>query len=193
MIVLNGPADSSSRTKLLGDLPVERNMNVPPAPRALSMEEKMGLLKSAGLEALDETPTPYVTLTPQQPHVAGRGTLSFIAPFQVDSGINDNIAEFRLKADFTGWLSVRLNFESKGTYLVTFTVYSTSYDKFVVTDPEGHFTKTTILDKKPKGWQLLNIIAEVADPGKYYFRLEHEAQRGNHWYFGSCDVTFWKK
>jgi len=102
MIVLNGPAGPRSRTEVMKGLPGGRSMDVPPAPRALSREEKMGLLKSAGLETLDETPTPYVTLTPQQPHVAGRGTLIFAAPLEVDSGIYDNIAEFRPTADGAG-------------------------------------------------------------------------------------------
>src|SRR5258707_318522 len=123
MIVLNGPAGPRSRTEVMKGLPGGQSMDVPPAPPALSREEKMGLLKSAGLETLDETPTPYVTLTPQQPHVAGRGTLIFLAPLEVDSGIYDNIAEFRPTADGAGWLTVRLNFDTKGMYLVTFTVH----------------------------------------------------------------------
>jgi hypothetical protein len=174
-------------------LNVGLKLNIPPAPRALSREEKMGLLKSAGLEALDETPTPYVTLTPQQPHVAGRGTLIFAAPLEVDSGIYDNIAEFRPTADGAGWLTVRLNFDTKGIYLVTFTVHSSSYDRFVIKESEGHFTDQIFPDKKPKDWQHLNMIVEVADAGNYYFRLTHEAPPGNHWEFGSCDVTIWKK
>ena len=193
IIALKGPSDPSSRTRLLESLTGGLKMNVPPAPGALSREEQMGLLKSAGLEALSEPPTPYATLTPEQPHVAGRGDLTFLAPLQVDSGINDNIAEFRLNADFTGWLDVRLNFETKGMYLVTFTVYSTSYDQFVIRDPEGHFTEQIFPDKKPKDWQHLIMIVEVTDPGNYYFKLTHEAKPGNHWYFRSCEVATWKK
>ena len=193
MIVLKGPSDPSSRTELMKGLAGGRSIDVPPAPRALSREEKMGLLKSAGLEALDETPTPYVTLTPQQPHVAGRGTLIFLAPLEVDSGIYDNIAEFRPAADGAGWLTVRLNFDTKGIYLVTFNVYSSSYDRFVIKEYDGHFTDQIFPDKKPKDWQHLNMIVEVADPGHYDFKLTHEAPPGNHWYFSSCDVSTWKK
>src|SRR2546422_11462919 len=73
MIVLKGPPDPGSRAELMKGLTVGRNLNVPPAPRPLSREEKMGLLKSAGLVAFDEKTPPYVTLTPQQPYVPGRG------------------------------------------------------------------------------------------------------------------------
>ena len=193
VIVLNRPAELRSRMEVMKGLPDGPGKGVPPAPGVLNREEKVELLKSTGLKTFDETPESYVLLTPQQPHVVGRGTLSFLAPVEVDSGINDNIAEFRLKADFTGWLSVRLSFETKGLYLLTFTVYSTSYDRFIVTDPDGRFTTQIFPDKKPKDWQHLNMIVEVPGAGNYYFRLEHEAKPGNLWYFSSCDVTAWKK
>jgi len=143
MIVLNGPADPSSRTRLLEGLTVGRNVNVSPAPRAFSMEEKMGLLKSAGLEALDETPTPYVTLTPQQPQVAGRGALVFSFPDVVypdhDQAMWVNNPDYT-----TGRLIIVLQFETKGIYLMTFTVQAVTIKdalEFVLTpEPDGNHT-----------------------------------------------------
>ncbi len=193
MIVLHGPAQPISKPKLEG-LTIERNMNVVPGPPSLSMGEKMGLLKSAGLETFDEKLTPYVTLTPQQPHVAGStfwwggADLIFISPGIVNAGMSDNIAEF---PDSTGSLSVHLGFETKGLYLVTFTVSSETVGEFVITEEMDYFPGQKFL--KTGGWQHLNMIVEVTAPGSYHFTLKHEAKAKNQWWFSSCDVAVLKK
>src|SRR5260370_20034389 len=45
LIVLNGPAEMDSRAERLEGLSIDQNMNIPPAPRSLSTEEKSALLK----------------------------------------------------------------------------------------------------------------------------------------------------
>ncbi len=193
VIVLNGQPEPSSKPKLEG-LPFDRNINIPPAPLALTREEKMGLLKSAGLETFDEKLTPYVTLTPRQPHVAGStawwggADLVFISPGIVNAGMWGNVAEF---PDLTGSLSVHLGFETKGLYLVTFTVNSETVGEFLITEEMEYFPGQKFL--KPGGWQHLNMIVEVTGPGSYHFTLKHEAKAKNHWWFSSCEVVILKK
>jgi hypothetical protein len=203
VIILNGPADPSSRTLLSEGLTVERNMKVFPAPRELSREEKIDLLKSAGLEAYDETPTPYVTLTPQQPQVAGRGGLAFHNSMLVDP----TYAAWRMSdsPDIPmGWLAVALNFETPGIYLMTYTVKTMGYiikpvkpltmddsEVFVLTSYAG--PEQTILGKKTSEWQRLNIFVEAGKPGKYYFELHVKSKNEKLWLLHSCDVAIWKK
>jgi len=205
VIILNGPTDPSSRTRLLEGSTVGRNMNVPPAPRELSREEKIDLLKSAGLEAFDETPTPFVTLTPQQPEVAGRGGLSFHNSMLVQQ--DENGAAWRMSdsPDIpNGSLHVALNFETPGIYLMTYTVKTMGYiikpvkpltmddsEVFVLISSAG--PEQTILSKKTSEWQRLNIFVDVAKPGTYYFALQVKSKNTKIWLLHSCDVAIWKK
>ena len=203
VIVLNGQADPSSRTEMLERLPVERNMIVLPAPQVLSREEKIGLLKSAGLKTLDETPTPYLTLTPQEPYAAGRGYLAFWDTARFEP--NRNIASWNPAASPSGMMTVHLNFETKGIYLMTFAVSSSSEKTLAVEAPEfvvvaDHGTRQTFLSKlqtkaSVPEWQHLNIIVDVAKPGYYGFGLFLLGKPENlyHWTFSSCDVTAWRK
>ena len=145
-------------------------MNVLPAPRLLSTEEKTALLKSARLEPHSEPPIPYVTLTPQQTYVAGRGALDFRHPISISSYENlANMEEVPGHIFRDNFLIFRLNFETKGTYLITFTV-TTSYvgvgagSEFVI---NANGTRKTFLVKKAGEWQRLNMIVEVAKPGEY--------------------------
>ena len=209
IIVLSNPEDPSSRTEVMKGLPGGLSINVPPAPRALSIEEKVELLESAGLKTLDEKPTPYVTLTPQQPYVAGRGFLVFRFPFEVDTDYNVATWDPYIEEGGAEGGNARayLNFETKGTYLMTLTVMSYSYRLHGIAPPEfvfvvvaGDGTRQTFLGKlEPKPWagewQHLNVIVEVAKAGKYHFRLylEQKAENLYGWTFRSCDVTAWRK
>ena len=95
------------------------------------------------------------------------------------------------------FLIFRLNFETKGTYLITFTV-TTSYvvvgagSEFVI---NANGTRKTFLVKKAGEWQRLNMIVEVPKPGAYGFSLYLEGKPENdyNWSFHSCEVTAWKK
>lgn len=196
LIVLNGPTEMSSRSEGLEGLSIERNMDIPPAPRSLSTGEKTALLESAGLEGFAGSPTPYVTLTPQQPYVVGRGSLDFQRPISVSS--NENLSDMeevpghRFRGNF---LIFRINFETKGTYLMTFTVTSVgpgAGSGFVVNTND---TKKTFPSKKAGEWQRLNMFVEVAKPGEYrsYLYLQPDPKATIDWFFRSCEVSIWNK
>ena len=184
-------------------MPGGRTIDIPPAPRALSMEDKLELLKSAGLGTLDEKPTPYLTLAPQQPYVAGRGSLLLWTAAVVDT--DKNYAYWNSEHLKNGWLIVHLNFETKGIYLMTLTVSSYSLDKtpeapeFVVLTFADHTTQKFIAKMETKSWMsewlYLNMIVEVPKPGAYGFSLYLEGKPENdyNWSFHSCEVTAWKK
>ena len=202
VIVPSGPVDPNSRTEVMNRLPGGRSINVPPAPRSLSVEEKLELLKSTGLKPLDETPTPYLTLSPQQPYVAARGDLVF---WSASIFAAHNYAAFSAAANY---LTVHVNFETKGIYLMTFTVNSSSLKTLAVEAPdfvfEANAVGPTVLAKIPAKlsrkswspeWQQLNIFVPVDKPGYYSFSLYIEGKEENlyHWSFGSCDVSAWRK
>jgi hypothetical protein len=204
MIVLNGPPDPGSRAELMKGVTGGQNINVPPAPGRLSREEKMGLLKLAGSEAFDEKAPPYVTLTPQQPYVAGRGVLDFVLPKYVTPDANlaiwTNPLDDTTSSDvgYPIGLIVSLKLETAGIYLMTFTVrasVSSGYNpvEFVITAYSGIGSKQTFLGKKTEEWQRLNMIVDVAKPGLYYFTLEAQGKNPILWSFSSCDVTTLKK
>ncbi len=206
VIVPNGPTDPNSRTEVMKGLPGGVTINVPPAPRALSMEEKLELLKSTGLKTLDETPTPYVTLTPQQPYVAGKGDLLFWSASTIDTA--RNYAAWTTNHLSINYLNVHVNFETKGIYMMTLTVESSSAMTHAVEAPDFVFVANavgpTVLAKIPaklskksssSEWQQLNIFVPVDKPGYYSFSLYLEGKEENlyMWTFGSCDVSAWRK
>ena len=198
-IVLRNPTGRDSLADLLKGLPDDPSINAQPAPRAMSMDEKVSLLRVPGqLETFDEKPTPYVTLTPQQPSVAGKGYLVFVHPVFVYSQGDDNIdravwvkqTTHSLAEDFTypPHLRAVLNFETKGLYLMTFTVWA-SADGVIKFTVAGAMPEQTFLSKEPYKWQYLNTIVEVEKPGEYMFSLK----ANGYWRFHSCEVTAWKK
>jgi hypothetical protein len=196
LIILNGPTEMSSRSEGLEGLRIERNMDIPPAPRSLSTGEKTALLKSAGLEGFAGSPTPYVTLTPQQPYVVGRGSLDFQHPISVSSNENfANMEEVPGRTFRNNFLIFRINFETKGAYLITFTVAGGgpgTGSGFVV-DANG--TRKTFPSKKGWEWQHLNMFAEVAKPGEYKSYLYHQPdpKATIYWAFRSCEISIWNK
>src|SRR5260370_36819725 len=86
----------------------------------------MGRLKAAVVIAYEEKTPPYVTLTPQQPYVGGRGFLyfyfGFFYPPENRAGFSENNNPY-----CAPWMAVAVNFETKGTYLMTFTVINSTY------------------------------------------------------------------
>jgi len=194
LIVLNGPAEMSFRSEGLEGLSVERNMDIPPAPRSLSTGEKTELLKSAGSDGFAGSPTPYVTLTPQQPYVVGRGSLDFQHPISVSS--NENLANMQEVTGRTfrnNFLIFRINFETKGTYLMTFTVTKVgpgTGSGFVI---NANGNRKSFPSKKAGEWQHLNMFVEVAKPGEYrtYLYLQPDPKVTIEWFFRSCEVSIW--
>jgi len=83
-IILKRPAGFSSEMEVMKGLAGGRSLDIPPAPRALSTEEKTELLKSAGV-TFKELPNSYVTLPAKNPQLEGRGALEFIPPNFVDA------------------------------------------------------------------------------------------------------------
>jgi hypothetical protein len=61
VVVLKGQAEGTSRRDALKRVMGGREQNIPSAPSAMSMDEKLGVLKSAGLKTLSETSTPRHT------------------------------------------------------------------------------------------------------------------------------------
>jgi len=196
-IVLSGPTGPSSGMEVMKGSAGGRSINVPPAPRAFSTEEKTELLKSAGF-TFKELPNSYVTLTAQYPQLEGRGALEFHNSELVQSG-KENYAMFYQDAPYhNGRVTVNLNFDNRGIYLMTLTVSSVT-DYPVAVDPaEFVFTRgmyytpegTTQTFTGTVGTQRLNIIIEVAEPGQYQFHLEDKVK--NLWFFYSCEVTKFK-
>ncbi len=96
-------------------------------------------------------------------------------------------------------MAVAVNFETKGTYLMTFTVINSTYPtttaaEFVIEiSGPSSFNRQKFLDKNPGGWQHLHMFAEVAKPGEYFFVLRLEAEGRPSWDFSSCDVTTLKE
>ena len=202
VIVLNSPAEMSSRTERIGGLSIERNMNIPPVPDGLRLEEKVGLLRSTGLKTLDEAPAPYVTLTPKQSHVAGRGDLTFFLPEVLNQ--NQNKAIWRISdSPDAGSLFVVLNFETAGLYLMTFTVKAATFTivptpvggpEMFVLSPEPERAEQEFIVKKTDEWQHLNAIVDVGKPGSYNFRLDARGEnKTRYWILGSCEVSAWRK
>jgi hypothetical protein len=93
------------------------------------------------------------------------------------------------------FLIFRINFETKGTYLMTFTVTSvgpSTGSGFVI---YGNGTRKDFLSKKAGEWQHLNMFVEVAKPGEYrtYLFLQPDPKATIFWYFRSCEVSIWNK
>jgi hypothetical protein len=197
-IVLNRPTGFSSGMEVRKGLPGGRSINVPPAPRALSMEEKVEILKSAGITFELTAELPYVTLTAQHTQLDGRGALQ-IVDSELVSG-KDNFVMFYQNAPYhNGRVTINLNFNTKGMYLMTLTVSSVTDYPVPVAPAEFAFTKGGYYSPEGPtqtftdvvGWQRLNIIIEVAEPGEYQFHLEDKVK--NLWFFYSCEVTKVKK
>ncbi|MDQ2938274.1 MAG: hypothetical protein M3R67_12330 [Acidobacteriota bacterium] len=210
MILLNGPPEPASRTEMLEGFPVGRSSIVVPGPPDLSTEEQMRVLKSAGFGTLSEPPTPYVTLTPKEPLVAGRGRLAFYYPavFEPDSDhtvwqMNDSEA-----GRPPGSLSIGLTFETPGKYWMTLSFKAVSLGIKLVKPPITGFPETFVLNRSDgtketlspgkktsiaDDWQRWNIFLEVAKPGTYYFGLEAQSKNENRqWLFHSCEVVSFK-
>jgi len=198
VIVLSRPTGPSSGMEVMKGLPGGRSIDIPPAPRALSMEEKVEILKAAGITFELTADLPYVTLTAQHPQLAGRGFLEFYNPDLVRSG-DASVAMFFRDHDQHDYLTVNLNFATKGIYLMTVTVSSVNDYPVAVAPAEFAFTKggyytpegPTQTFTGTAGVQRLNIIIEVAELGEYRFILEDKVK--NLWFFYSCEVTKVKK
>ena len=191
VILLNRPTGPSSGMEVMKGLPGGRSIDIPPAPRALSMEEKLELLKSAGITFELTAELPYVTLTPRHPHVDGRGGLGFHRSTAVSTHYDN--AMFMLPSE--SWLSTVLNFKTAGIYLMTFTVSQTEYPgsagEFVFTTGNYYLPGTKQTFTGTAGTQRLNVVVDVAEPGEYEFTLID--QGSNFWFFYSCEVTKVKK
>src|SRR5205814_5892769 len=97
-----------------------------------------------------------------------------------------------------GQVTINLNFDTKGIYLMTLAVSSVTDWPVAVGPAEFVFTRGP--DYAPEGpaqtftgvvgGQRLNIIIEVAEPGEYQFHLEDKVK--NLWFFYSCEVTTFK-
>ena len=201
LLVLNAPADPGSIAGLRKGSPVARDTDIPPAPPPLTKAEKMALLKSTGLEALDDSLTPDFTLTPLKPQVTGKGALLFSYPSLVYTDYNDlSWVSWRSSEDspdFTlGGLIVILKFQTKGIYLMTLTVHSEMLSsesaEFSITSHNGGATQK-FLAKMPKETHRLNMFVEVTKPGEYSFGVTIDTKREKHWDFYSCEVTALKK
>jgi hypothetical protein len=191
VIVLNRPTGPSSGMEVMKGLPGGRSIDIPPAPRALSMEEKVEILKSAGITFELTAELPYVTLTPRHPYVDGRGGLGFHGSTAVSTHYDN--AMFILPSK--SWLSTVLNFKTAGIYLMTFTVSQTEYPgsagEFVFTTGNYYLPGTKQTFTGTEGTQRLNVVVDVAEPGEYEFTLID--QGSNFWFFYSCEVTKVKK
>ena len=91
------------------------------------------------------------------------------------------------------FLILRLNFETKGTYLMTFTVTSAvpgAGSAFVI---NANGVRKTFPLKKEGEWRHLNVIFEVAEPGEYrsYLYLQADPKTTIPWDFRSCEVSIW--
>jgi hypothetical protein len=196
-IVLNRPTGPSSGVEVMKGLAGGRTINVPPAPGALSTEEKTEFLKSAGVTFKD-LPNSYVTLTAQYPQLEGRGALELSDSELVRSGKASFVMFYQDAPYHNGQVTINLNFDTRGIYLMTLAVSSVTDYPVPVAPAEFVFTRGPYYTPEgPKqtfagvvGGQRLNVIIEVSEPGEYQFHLEDKVK--NLWFFYSCEVTKFK-
>ena len=196
-LVLNTPAGPGSLAGLKGST-APRDLDI---PGSLTPAEKKALLKSTGLEALDDSLKPDFTLTPLNPQVPGKGALLFSYPSLVYTDYNNlswvSWRSWEGAPNFTlAGLTVVLRFETKGMYLMTLTVNSEMLRfesaEFVIASNNGGATQR-FLAKMPKETHRLNMIVEVAKPGEYSFDVTIDTKPEKHWDFFSCEVTALRK
>ena len=197
-LVLNTPAGPGSLAGLIKGSPAPRDLDI---PGSLTPAEKKVLLKSTGLEALDDSLAPDFILTPLNPQVPGKGALIFSYPAIVYTDHN-NLSwaawqNYEDAPDFViSGLTILLKFETKGTYLMTVTVHSsmlaTESAEFIIASHSGG-PRQRFLANKPKETHRLNMILEVAKPGKYSFGVTIDTKFEKRWEFYSCEVTALKK
>ena len=197
-LVLNTPAGPGSLAGLVEGSPAPRDLDI---PGSLTPAEKKVLLKSAGLEALDDSLTPDFILTPLNPQVPGKGALIFAYPAIVYTDYDNSSwvswKNYEHERNFSkSGLTIFLKFETKGMYLMTVTVHSsmlsTESAEFIIHPSPGSGTQR-FLAKMPKETHRLNMILEVAKPGRYSFWVTIDTKPYKFWEFYSCEVTALKK
>ena len=211
VVALRGQAKLPSRTAVMKGLPGGWDLNIPLTARMMTTNEQIEVLKLVGWKTLDEELTPYVTLTPQQPYVADRGDLYFIAS-DVDTGplYGSGIAMWSSSEDKgEPPLWAHLYLKAKGDYFVTFAVTDTSNPKCIgkeacngfsieLPDHSNHTFKAKGFAGRfmapPFKLQYLTTIIHADTSGWYSFGVNYEERvsKLEYWHFWSCDVKVFK-
>ncbi len=209
VVPLRGQAERPPRTEAMKGLPGGRELNIPLGARLMSTDEQMEVLKAAGWKTLDEKLTPYVTLTPQQPYIAGRGNLYFAAA-DVDAGPLYGSGLVMWPSTYVDRghppLGVDLYFNTKGIYFITFAVTDTSNPECLpkeecngfsieLPDHSNHAFRAKGFAGRfmvpPFKLQYLTTIIHADTAGWYSLAVSYEARvsKLEYWHFWSCDVT----
>jgi hypothetical protein len=216
IVTLRGQRKLPTRSEVIKGLPGRLKLDTSLTPRPMGIDEQMEVLRSSGWKTLDGKPTPYVTLTPQQPYVADKGILSFGQPHILESGTHGTGIAIYEETESTNTypLYVEINAAEKGIYFISFSVNDTSEPlgrpcgsdekcaQFQIELPDS--SKQIFQAKGSTGWiippykpQYLSTIINADTPGWFVFKVsfENEAPKSptdRGWIFWSCSVSVLK-